>query len=245
MPGTTYHRQVNDESEWHHTRDLPSGTIKTDSLYLRYLHRNRCAHRQFQNIGHNGQRIIDDGLMETMSIDPKNSMPAFVIMSHMGNDHCKTEMTPTDVWKNALLAKLTKLSTMLPKGSHVLVSGVFDYDMHWPMLHNRTHPLGVSYARVFNYLNCLSISPCPMLMNPDPAVRQRGVAQGHAYNDAVRELLVSHGNAFSFDWDFTIFPLAEVLDIYKSLGGSDEAVCSGDHHVVISRIYSLHHVDSI
>ena len=38
--------------------------------------------------------------------------------------------------------------------------GLADGRTLWNSLHNRTHPLGVSYETVYQFLNCLEISPC-------------------------------------------------------------------------------------
>ena len=38
-------------------------------------------------------------------------------------------------------------------------------------MHNRTHPLGITYEAMYDYLNCLGISPCAGWMNSNATIR--------------------------------------------------------------------------
>lgn len=49
--------------------------------------------------------------------------------------------------------------------------GLADGDLLFDYLHNATHPLGVTYADVYDFLNCLEISPCWGWLNTNDTVR--------------------------------------------------------------------------
>ena len=59
----------------------------------------------------------------------------------------------------------TKKDKILPSGSHVIMTGLADGRVLWDFMSQRIHPLGeyrsdVTYEDVYEYLNCLQISPC-------------------------------------------------------------------------------------
>lgn len=50
----------------------------------------------------------------------------------------------------------------IPKGSHVLLSGLADGRVLYDSLFNRTHPIGkyrndVTYEQFYDFLNCLEV----------------------------------------------------------------------------------------
>lgn len=69
-------------------------------------------------------------------------------------------MTTVPEFRRNILAALRQLDTILPKGSHVVTVGLANGLVLWDSMHNRTHPIGVTYKVVYDFLNCLSISPC-------------------------------------------------------------------------------------
>ena len=64
------------------------------------------------------------------------------------------------------------LDTKLPKGSHVFILGLADGDLLFEYLHGTTHPLDVSYDQVYDFLNCLKISPCAGWLNTNETARK-------------------------------------------------------------------------
>ena len=70
---------------------------------------------------------------------------------------------PTDQIMTVILK--TKKDKILPSGSHVIMTGLADGRVLWDFMSQRIHPLGeyrsdVTYEDVYEYLNCLQISPC-------------------------------------------------------------------------------------
>lgn len=63
----------------------------TDSLYLRLRARNRCNHRDYQNLSQNGASSYE-GLshVNAISRNQTTDRPAVVIYAMQGNDVCNT-----------------------------------------------------------------------------------------------------------------------------------------------------------
>lgn len=77
-------------------RGLPSDeaaslALPLASIYSRMRARNRCNHRDFQNIGVNGGRagaMAPPGIVNGMARDPVHDNPALVFHALIGNDVC-------------------------------------------------------------------------------------------------------------------------------------------------------------
>jgi acyloxyacyl hydrolase len=59
---------------------------------------------------------------------------------------------------------MTYLDTVLPKGSHVLMTGLANGSLLFDALGDRVYPLGrvkndIKYSDIYTYLSCLQISP--------------------------------------------------------------------------------------
>ncbi|KAK2542492.1 Aoah, partial [Columba livia] len=103
----------------------------TDSLYLRLRRRNRCNHRDLQNISQNGGssgnlRYLIKSLARNQLLDN----PAIVIYATIGNDVCNGNRdtlahmtTPKEMLSNVVQA-LQYLDSHLPNGSHVILTGL-------------------------------------------------------------------------------------------------------------------------
>ena len=64
-------------------------------------------------------------------------------------------MTSKPIFKDYVLRQWQYLDTILPKGSHLFVLGLVDGRILYDNLHDQIHPLNVTYAQVYDYLNCL------------------------------------------------------------------------------------------
>jgi len=80
-------------------------------------------------------------------------------------------MTSTTEFKANILTILGKLNATLPKGSHVWIFGLAPGVDLYKFMGNRTHPLGITYEQVYDFLNCLEISPCAGWMNSNETIR--------------------------------------------------------------------------
>lgn len=75
--------------------------IQDKSLYLQMRNVNKCVHRQFQNVAHNGAEMKNfvEQLGEAHFDNTGAMKPVFVSAAYIGNDVCKdtlAEMTNTD-----------------------------------------------------------------------------------------------------------------------------------------------------
>jgi acyloxyacyl hydrolase len=153
------------------------------SVYSKLVERNRCNHRDFQNVGVNGARVSDlinfDGFLSRNAAD--NVKPILLFYSMVGNDVCNghhtfnTMTTPTE-YHDRIMAALHRADTFLPAGSNIVLIPLVDGRILFDTMHDRIHPIGslnndVTYAHFYDYLNCLDISPCWGWMNSNETVR--------------------------------------------------------------------------
>lgn len=86
----------------------------------------------------------------------------------IGNDVCVKKLDDlrnvVDFKKN-ILRLLNYINDHVPKGSHLMILGLADGDILYDNLHDSLHPLNVTYDKVYDFLNCLKISPCWSWLN--------------------------------------------------------------------------------
>lgn len=95
-----------------------------DSFYLRLLERNRCNHRDYQNMGVNGARSGDMYNFVMQSVARKRGVdhPAVVIVSFVGNDVCNgnpgtDHMTTPEQFRANILRGLDALVSVRGMGN--------------------------------------------------------------------------------------------------------------------------------
>uniref|UniRef100_A0A8C2NBP3 Saposin B-type domain-containing protein n=1 Tax=Capra hircus TaxID=9925 RepID=A0A8C2NBP3_CAPHI len=157
--------------------------IKENSIYLRLRKRNRCNHRDYQNISKNGASSQNlERFIESLSRNQLLDYPAIVIYAMIGNDVCSGHidplpaMTTPEKLYSKVMQTLQYLNSHLPNGSHVILYGLPDGRFLWDHLHDRYHPLGqlnkdVTYAHFYSFLNCLQVSPCRSWMSSNKTLR--------------------------------------------------------------------------
>ena len=81
----------------------------------------------------------------------------------------------------------------VPEGSHLVMLGLGDGDVLYDNLHADIHPLNVTYGNVYDFLNCLEISPCWGWLNSNETVRkfttERAKNLSKVYNEILKEQL--------------------------------------------------------
>jgi len=80
----------------------------------------------------------------------------------------------------------------LPAGSHMIVVGIADGRTLYNTLHDKMHPIGVSYPIFYEYLNCNVKSPCFGWMNNDADIRDATTYRAEELNRVYREIIDSH-----------------------------------------------------
>ncbi|NWZ66047.1 AOAH hydrolase, partial [Acrocephalus arundinaceus] len=202
----------------------------TDSLYLRLRKRNRCNHRDLQNISQNGIRgrliqEIRSGLARNQLLD----YPAIVIYATIGNDVCNGERdtlahmtTPKEMLSNVVKA-LRYLDSHLPNGSHVILTGLVDGRFLWDNLHDRYHPLGqlnkdVTYSQLYSFLDCLQVSPCSGWLTPNETLRNLTSERALQLSNVLKEIARSE-KFTNFDVFYMDFPLKQTAEEWRKMGG--------------------------
>ncbi|NXV32651.1 AOAH hydrolase, partial [Rissa tridactyla] len=202
----------------------------TDSLYLRLRQRNRCNHRDLQNISQNGM-VFNFFFFKPYYLARNQLLdyPAIVIYATIGNDVCNGNRdtlshmtTPKEMLSNVMQA-LRYLDTRLPNGSHVILTGLVDGRFLWDNLHDRYHPLGqlnrdVTYSQLYSFLNCLQVSPCSGWLTPNETLRNLTSERALQLSNVLKEIATSEKFA-NFDIFYMDFPLRQTAEEWRKMGG--------------------------
>ena len=195
-----------------------------DSVYKFMREHNRCAHRDFQSLCVNGARsgaILK--ILETMSRSNKTDHAALVFFELIGNDVCSPHhsfdtMTTVAEFRANIMAALRQLDNQLPPNSTVVTVDLADGLVLWDAMHARLHPIGVTYKTVYDFLNCLTISPCWVWMNSNATVRETGQKRANAlsavYGEIIRTETFRNFRVLNYP-----FPLKAILADWEKLGG--------------------------
>jgi len=166
-----------------------------------------------------------NGLVETLARNTTIDKPALVFFELVGNDVCSghhtfNTMTTPAQFKTNILNSLDYFETVLPAGSHIIFVGLADGRVLWDALWNRTHPLGPTYAEVYDFLNCLNISPCWVWMNSNATVRDVGSERAAELNAVYDEIIGNYSSVYkNFDMSYYDFPFKEIIPIWVKQGG--------------------------
>jgi acyloxyacyl hydrolase len=74
----------------------------------------------------------------------------------------------------------------------MIVIGVADGRTLYDTLHDKIHPLGVSYPVFYDYLNCNVKSPCSGWMNNDASTRDSTTFRAQELNAVYKEIIATH-----------------------------------------------------
>ncbi|BFZ13302.1 hypothetical protein BsWGS_16341 [Bradybaena similaris] len=208
-------------------KEAITGTI--DSIYLRLRERNHCNHRDYQNIAANGERSLSARkLVHTLSRLPDKDKPLIVFYALLGNDVCNGHpdtfaamTTPAEFHSNTL-DTLETLHKNLPNGSHVFLVGLADGQILHDAMAERIHPLGsywgtFTYAKYYDFLNCLQISPCAGWMNSNETVRHLTTKRANELSAVLRRIAVQQKYS-NFQLYYQDNPFTEVIDKWMKQG---------------------------
>lgn len=220
-------------SEWRNEvfsmlHDVFSGP--TRSLYSRLFDLDHCNHRDYQNIAVNGARSSSMlHIMKALSRDQNNDVPLLVIYSLVGNDVCNghpdtiAHMTTPQEMHDNVMQTLTYLDTILPKGSHVLTTGLANGSLLYALLHDRLHPFGrvgvpLTYPQMYDYLSCLQISPCNGWLSSNDTLRALTTQRAVDLSAAVLNASLTF-QAKNYDLAYLDFPFDQVIQEWVAQGG--------------------------
>eukprot|EP00047_Mylnosiga_fluctuans_P002903 m.226476 g.226476 ORF g.226476 m.226476 type:complete len:702 (+) comp11429_c0_seq1:244-2349(+) len=212
-------------------RYSPEISGPVNSTYLFTRSRNLCIHRDYQNIGVNGARAgsMNDTIMQTLARNQETDYPLSVMYALIGNDVCNghpdtvADMTTEQEMHDEALSTMKYLDTVLPKGSQVTMMGLADGRILYETLHDRIHPLGslrndVTYSMVYEFLNCLSISPCRGWMNSNATLRNITTERAQNLSSVLNKLSQTEKFA-NFDLYYTENPLGPAIEQWVAQGG--------------------------
>ena len=201
-----------------------------DSTYLRLRELNRCNHRDYQNIAVNGARssAMADDIVKSFARNAAKDNPVFAMFALVGNDVCSSHhdtthmTTPTEFYQNNLKTFRYVDSKVAP-GSVLIANGLVDGRVLYNTLHDRVHPIGslhndVTYSQVYDYLNCLDVSPCFGWLNSNETWRNLTSERAFELNDALKALVANETfdnfKAYYFDP-----PVGRVFKYWEERGG--------------------------
>nr|XP_003469991.2 acyloxyacyl hydrolase [Cavia porcellus] len=209
--------------------DSTSG-MEEKSIYLRLRKRNRCNHRDYQNISRNGASSQNlKKFIESLSRNQLLDNPAIVIYAMIGNDVCNgkadpiPEMTTPEQLYSSVTETLKHLDSHLPKGSYVVLHGLPDGTFLWDNLHDRYHPIGqlnkdVTYAQLFSFLNCLQINACHGWMSSNKTLRTLTSERAQQLSNTLKKIAASE-KFTNFDLLYMDFAFKEMVEEWQRRGG--------------------------
>jgi len=103
-------------------------------------------------------------------------------------------------------------------GSHVLFIGLAPGAILWDLLNDRKHPIGAPYSAVYDFMNCLQISPCWGWMNSNETIRNITNDWAQKLSNVYNEIISTHKYP-NFDMVYYPFPLEEMFKIWTAQGG--------------------------
>jgi acyloxyacyl hydrolase len=195
-----------------------------------------CNHNDYQNIAVNGGDSGNTwGNIHALSRKQKDDYPLIMFLELVGNDVCAksfNSMTTEVHFKENILKLLNYLDTTVPAGSHLMILGLADGELLYDNLHDWTHPLNVTYADVYDFLNCLKISPCWGWLNTNETVRRFTTERAQNLSKVYQQI-ISEGYTFkNFDLVYYDFPAMEILERKVMEGGDPKDMierCDGFH----------------
>jgi acyloxyacyl hydrolase len=176
---------------------------------------NLCNNNDFQNIGVNGGDSGNTwGNIKALKRDQQTDHPVLFFLELIGNDVCGSNPdghTSIENFKVNILKLLTWLDTKLPKGSHVTILGLADGDLLYDTLSGSIHPLDVTYDQVYDFLNCLKISPCAGWLNTNHTIRLRTTAWAKKLSQVYKDIIAEGHTFTNYDLIYFDFPTEEMF----------------------------------
>jgi acyloxyacyl hydrolase len=219
------------------SRACPYSPLPVDSIYLRMRERNRCNHRDYQNIAVNGARSTNmvhsdhtPATLDSLARDPSDDYPLVAFYALIGNDVCNghpgnSSMTRPSEFEARVSQALGELDQVLPMGSHVVFVGLEHGGTIWDTMAHLVHPAlnPVTYSELWGFLNCLSTNPCGGWLNADPQMRQMTTRIAQSLNDVYKKLVANGGerktNYTHFDLHYLDYPIDQAaVDKWVSEG---------------------------
>lgn len=197
------------------------------SFYMRLRNRNRCGHRDYQNISVNGARsgAVASGIIKAISRHQKFDHPVILFLSLFGNDICSPHpgdsFTKPDVFERNIKNILSYLDTRLPNGSYVFSTGIFNGELMWERMATKIHPnLKCTYGHMWEYIGCIGSNSCWAWLNKNETWRRAATVRAQELN-SIYTKLVREQNYENFKYDYIGSWFKESVKFWDENGGRD------------------------
>jgi len=204
--------------------------IQMDSIYKRLVERNRCGLNDYQNQANNGARITSMADKIVKGLSRKTSDNRMVVfLSLIGNDVCngrfptENSFTSAETFEEKTVETLDYLNTILPEGSTVVMTGLANGSVLWDLMNEKMHPLGeyrnnMGYPEIYEYLECLQISPCNGWMSNNATLREVTTEHAMMLSD-VAEMVINRSDYSNFKALYYPFDIEESINEWEAQGG--------------------------
>lgn len=205
----------------------PGSKIPLQSIYKEVVRRNKCNHRNYQNLAVNGGDSYNVQVYQlSAALNQTRDHPMLMFLELLGNDVCGSahdfsQATPPHVFKANIMKILNTLDTQLPPGSHVVMIGLVDGRLLFDVLHDKPHPLGggVTYTELYDFLNCVYANPCWGWLNSNSTVRDQTTAWAQTLNAQYEVIMAETKGKFkNFDAIYYDIPAKEIMDKWSAEG---------------------------
>jgi len=117
-----------------------------------------------------------NNIKKALKRNPNLDYPVYLNFELIGNDVCNghagfDHMTKPEDFKAKILDLWHFIDTVIPKGSHLTVTGIADGRVLYNILSDSLHPIGIKYPVFYDFLNCVEVSPCWGWMNSNETAR--------------------------------------------------------------------------
>ncbi|ELU17350.1 hypothetical protein CAPTEDRAFT_154594 [Capitella teleta] len=217
------------------------------SIYLQMKERNRCVHRDYQNLAVNGADSFDTQYnQKRLSRDPVNDYPLLVLFALVGNDVCNSypdtlsHMTTPEEMRNNVLKSLEYLNSTIPADSKVLLVGLADGRVLYDSMYQRFHPIGrhnqdITYPQFYDYFGCLQATPCQGWMTSNATLRDLTFERADKLNQVLFDVAKTYKNKFTnLEVNFLECPLMTVLEDWERVHGP------GSIHQLVEAVDGFH-----
>ncbi|KAJ3436687.1 acyloxyacyl hydrolase [Anaeramoeba flamelloides] len=193
-----------------------------NSIYLEMRKRNRCNHRNYQNIAVNGMESYHISDLLRTSITKSQELanyPTITFLEIIGNDICAAREVKDFVtekqFRANLIPFLDELDKTVAPGSKLIFVGMVRGSILFDTLHSHIHPIGhdIDYAKFYEYLKCQDVSPCPMWMTTNDTHRSEADKLGLRLDSVYKELAHSY-SANNYEIGYLDFPLQDTIDYF-------------------------------
>jgi len=206
---------------------------QSTSIYSKMRERNLCNHRDYQNLAKNGDNSIS--IRNNIKFFTRNvtyDKPMLLFYQPMG-DICNNldaketlnKMTKPKEFNTNVVETLFQLDEILPKGSHVILTGFVQGHNIYATMSDRMHPFGVKYDKWYDWLACIGACPCTGLLDSNSTLRTLTEQRANLFN-AEYQNIVKNFEFKHFDVYYMPFPFHDILKEFTKSGKNESDLFS-------------------